>query len=251
MRRDTSTRQSRQPLSPSLLHNVSPRPSAVPCSGSKRSVSDSTISKNYCEHVRWDPAELAAVRSVSVVLKLFTHKKANRISLATPPSHALTLGSSDVFKITFQVVDEEGKGVQPHQTFLRFYDPATDEEGISPVRVTAGGKAKFELNMAKPPLSFPPTTSTPLKVSLFIGAPSHSPLKVNLGELVVPPSGVASPHPEESLYHSLPPLAHTFNPEPKLPPRFISATAAAAVVAPWVILLGMVSLPFTHPWLNM
>ena len=39
----------------------------------------------------------------------------------------------------------DGKGVQPHQTFLRFYDPETGEEGIQPVRVGSGGKAKFEL----------------------------------------------------------------------------------------------------------
>ena len=50
-----------------------------------------------------------------------------------------------MLKLTFQVVDEEGKGVQPHQTFLRFYDPISGEEGVQPVKVTAGGKAKFDL----------------------------------------------------------------------------------------------------------
>ena len=57
----------------------------------------------------------------------------------------MTLGASDVLKLTFQIVDEDGKGVQPHQTFLRFYDPVTHEEGVQPVKVTSGGKAKFEL----------------------------------------------------------------------------------------------------------
>jgi len=48
--------------------------------------------------------------------------------------------------LTFQVLDKKlDKGVQPHQTFLRFYDAESDEEGIQPVRVTASGKAKFEL----------------------------------------------------------------------------------------------------------
>lgn len=51
-----------------------------------------------------------------------------------------------MLKLTFQVVDKEGgKGVQPHQTFLRFYDEVMGEEGIQPVKVTPGGKAKFEL----------------------------------------------------------------------------------------------------------
>ena len=50
-----------------------------------------------------------------------------------------------MLKVTFQVLDADGKGVQPHQTFLRFYDAVSGEEGIQPVKVTAGGKAKFEL----------------------------------------------------------------------------------------------------------
>ena len=58
----------------------------------------------------------------------------------------MKLGEKDILKLTFQVVDKEaGKGVQPHQTFLRFYDEKSGEEGIQPVRVTPGGKAKFEL----------------------------------------------------------------------------------------------------------
>ena len=67
------------------------------------------------------------------------------ISLAHKPSTAVTLGPTDSLKLTFQIVDENGKGVQPHQTFLRFYDPVTGEEGVQPVKVTPGGKAKFEL----------------------------------------------------------------------------------------------------------
>jgi oligosaccharyltransferase complex subunit delta (ribophorin II) len=62
--------------------------------------------------------------------------------LSTP----VTLSATDVLKLTFQVVEKDnGKGVKPHQTFLRFYDEASGEEGIQPVRVTIGGKAKFEL----------------------------------------------------------------------------------------------------------
>lgn len=56
-----------------------------------------------------------------------------------------TLGGKDKLKLTFQVTTDEGNGVQPHQAFLRFLDEATGEEGIQPIRVSAGGKAKFEL----------------------------------------------------------------------------------------------------------
>ena len=68
-----------------------------------------------------------------------------RISPTQQPS-PLVLSATDTLKLTFQIVDKNtGKGVLPHQTFLRFYDATSGEEGIQPVRVTNGGKAKFEL----------------------------------------------------------------------------------------------------------
>ncbi|CAL1699577.1 unnamed protein product [Somion occarium] len=153
----------------------------------------------------------------------------------------LTLGASDALKLTFQVLDkDEGKGVQPHQTFLRFYDEISGEEGIQPVRVTSGGKAKFELNMARPPASIPPTSAgIPLKVELIIGSFVHSPLKVELFELFLPESHPAPQHPDEASFHPLPPIHHTFRPEQKLPPRIISAVSAVLVLAPWVVLVGL------------
>jgi len=53
---------------------------------------------------------------------------------------------SDTLKINFQILDKDsGNGVQPHQAFLRFFDPLTLEEGIQPLRVSASGKVKYEL----------------------------------------------------------------------------------------------------------
>lgn len=70
----------------------------------------------------------------------------SRISLVQKPSPPLTLFKTDILKLTFQIVEKDsGNGVQPQQTFLRFYDEQSGEEGIQPVRVTKGGKAKFEL----------------------------------------------------------------------------------------------------------
>ncbi|TCD65741.1 hypothetical protein EIP91_002271 [Steccherinum ochraceum] len=168
-----------------------------------------------------------------------TQLRSEPLSTTKKPS-ALTLGAKDVLKVTFQVVEEEGKGVQPHQTFLRFYDEVSGEEGIQPVRVTAGGKAKFELNMAKPPASLPPTTaSDPLKVELIIGSFVHSPLKMDLFDLFLPASQPAPQHPDEPSFHVRSEIHHTFQPDPKLPPKFISAVFAALVLAPWVVLLGL------------
>ncbi|OCH87231.1 oligosaccharyl transferase delta subunit [Obba rivulosa] len=161
------------------------------------------------------------------------------LSVDGPPP-TLTLGPDDALKLTFQVVESEGgKGVQPHQAFLRFYDETTGEEGIQPVRVTPGGKAKFELNMSKPPASLPPSSTAPLKVSLLLGSFTHAPAKYTLFDLHVPPSQPAPAHPDEPSFHALPEIQHTFRPEPVLPPRPVSATFAGLVLAPWALLLGL------------
>lgn len=83
--------------------------------------------------------------------QLFISLKICRLSLESPLKTPLELSSTDVLKLSFTVVEAsskkggEGKGVQPHQTFLRFYDEVTGEEGIQPLRVGSSGKAKFEI----------------------------------------------------------------------------------------------------------
>ncbi|KAF7984704.1 hypothetical protein HWV62_13006 [Athelia sp. TMB] len=189
---------------------------------------------------------LAAAAQASVLslklpkLSVLDAKKAELRSETLKPGKAepVTLGGTDVLKLSFQVTDGEN-GVQPHQTFLRFYDEASGEEGIQPVRVTASGKAKFELNMARPPASLPPTTSAPLKVSLLLGSFVHDPATIELFDLVVPASQPPPVHPDEASFHILPTLHHTFRPEQKLPPRFISAVFSGLVLSPWVLLLAL------------
>ncbi|KAH0826650.1 oligosaccharyl transferase delta subunit [Lanmaoa asiatica] len=165
--------------------------------------------------------------------------RADTLSLTQKPE-PLTLGPSDTLKLTFQLTEsDQGKGVQPHQTFLRFYDQLSGEEGIQPVRVTPGGKAKFELNMARPPPSLPPTTDRPLAVSLILGSFVHDPATFDLFDLYVPTSSTPAPHPDEASFHPQPPIAHAFHPEQKLPLKIVSALFTALVLAPWVALLAL------------
>ncbi|EMD35454.1 hypothetical protein CERSUDRAFT_157218 [Gelatoporia subvermispora B] len=160
--------------------------------------------------------------------------------LADGPLPTLTLGADDALKLTFQVVESDGgKGVQPHQVFLRFYDELSGEEGIQPLRVTPGGKAKFELSMSKPPASLPPSSTAPLRVSLLLGSFSHAPASYSLFDLLVPPSAPAPTHPDEPSFHARPEIVHTFRPDPALPPRPVSALFSGLVLAPWVVLLGL------------
>ncbi|KAH9985505.1 Oligosaccharyltransferase subunit Ribophorin II-domain-containing protein [Russula vinacea] len=159
------------------------------------------------------------------------------LSLTKRPN-PVTLGPSDTLKLTFQVTEEATEnGVQPHQTFLRFFDSTTGEEGIQPVKIAPSGKAKFELNMAKPPSSLPPSGAAPLHVSLLLGSFVHTPVTFDLFDLHVPPSAPAPVHPEEVFYQTRPEIVHTFHPEQKLPPSPISAFFAALVLAPWAVLL--------------
>ncbi|KAI0090349.1 Oligosaccharyltransferase subunit Ribophorin II-domain-containing protein [Irpex rosettiformis] len=164
------------------------------------------------------------------------------ISLKQRPE-PLKLAPTDVLKLSFQVVEKDGeKGVQPHQTFLRFFDAVSGEEGIQPVRVSSSGKAKFELNMAKPPGSIPPTTAeNPLNVSLLLGSFEHSPARYELFDLFLPASQSAPPHELEHTFHPQPLIHHTFRPEQKVPPRIISAAGAILVLAPWVVLVGFLA----------
>lgn len=95
--------------------------------------------------------------------------------------------------------------------------------------------------MAKPPLSIPPTTSSPLQVTLIVGSPSHSPLKIELFDMVLPESQPAPQHPDEASFHLLPEIVHTFRAPQKLPPRPVSALFAGVALAPWAVLLALVS----------
>ncbi|KAF8512525.1 oligosaccharyl transferase delta subunit [Hysterangium stoloniferum] len=175
------------------------------------------------------------------------------LSLASLPSPPLALEWSDTLKLTFQILEKDsGKGVQPHQTFLRFYDPQTDEEGIQPIRVSNSGKASFELSAARPPASIPPTAnaSSPLQVTLIIGSFEHSPMSQPLFELSLPPSLPAPQHPDEASFHKLPEIHHTFRPEPKTPYVIFSAIGTGLVIAPWVVLVGLwASIPHRLPHL--
>ena len=100
--------------------------------------------------------------------------------------------------------------------------------------------------MARPPSSLPPTSpDSTLKVSLIIGSFVHKPLAVDLFDLVVPASQPLVPHPEEVHYHPQPNIEHRFRPEQKIPPTFISAVFSVLVLAPWIVLVGLVSF-FSH-----
>ena len=66
------------------------------------------------------------------------------------------LGPWDTIKVSLSIfVKGDGKGYQPHQAFMHFYDKVTGEEGVHPLRVGIGGKTRFEMvSIAYSPVSF-------------------------------------------------------------------------------------------------
>ena len=95
--------------------------------------------------------------------------------------------------------------------------------------------------MTRPPPSIPPTTpDNPLTVTLVVGSFEHSPKKWELFDMYLPESQPPPQHPDEPTFHPLPEIHHTFRPEVKTPPKVIPAVSSALVLAPWVILLGLV-----------
>ncbi|KAF8257601.1 Oligosaccharyltransferase subunit Ribophorin II-domain-containing protein [Lactarius quietus] len=160
------------------------------------------------------------------------------ISLQKLPD-PVVLGASDTLKLTFQVT-EQSIDTACNRTRPSYVSSIHNwRRGIQPIKVAPSGKAKFELNMAKPPSSLPPSGEAPLHVSLLLGSFVHGPATLDLFDLHIPPSAPAPVHQDEQFYHLRPELAHTFRPDPKLPPRFVSAFFAALVLAPWVVLLGL------------
>ncbi|KAG8917092.1 hypothetical protein FRC02_003358 [Tulasnella sp. 418] len=172
------------------------------------------------------------------------HGTTVRTENLNPPKKpkTLVLGQDEGLRLTFTVHDDEKDvDVQPHQTFLRFWDEKTEEEGIVPIKVAKDGKAKFTLNLRKPPVGLPPTSDHPLNVTLLLGSYTYTSNSFPLFDISLPPSGTPPPHPEEFQYAPQPEIFHTFRAEQKHPFKVVSLIFAALAVTPWAILLALLS----------
>lgn len=96
--------------------------------------------------------------------------------------------------------------------------------------------------MAKPPPSLPPSGTAPLSVTLILGSFVHSPATIHLFDVQIPPSLPAPQHPDEASFYLLPEIKHTFRPEQTVPPTVVSGFFTLLVLAPWVVLVGLVRL---------
>ncbi|CCO26676.1 oligosaccharyl transferase delta subunit [Rhizoctonia solani AG-1 IB] len=199
--------------------------------------------------LRWLFIPALALQATALSLKgpkfAVTSAKASIVRAETieleAPLTTVTVGKTENLRVSFTVLGDDGNPVRPHQAFLRMVDEKSGEEGIQPVKVGKDGKGKVEISISRPPVSLPPTTENPLSVSLILGSFTHSPRTVPLFNLRLPPSAPVTPHAQEKHYAPQPLIAHKFNPEPSQPPKVVSATFAAAALAPWLVLAGLLS----------
>jgi len=188
-------------------------------------------------------AATLAIQSPKVAITDLDGKvlRSETLSIDKKLGQPLRVSVTDNLRLSFSVVEKEkGQPVQPHQAFLRFYDPKTEEEGIQPLSVKSDGKTKFDLRMDRAPPSIPPTSANdPIQVSLILGSFKHTSVVYQLFDLLLPPSPPTYPHHDEASYQPLPTIEHTFRPPQKFPPQVISALFSLLVLAPWLVLLGL------------
>jgi len=170
--------------------------------------------------------------------------KAEALQIGVSQLETITAGPTDTLKLSFTVTDDENSelaGVQPHQAFLRFWEEG-GEEGIQPVKVASNGKGKFDLSVLRPPPSIPATSETSiLNVDLILGSYTIASSTLQLFKLRLPASLPVVPHPEEVFYHPQPEIYHTFKGEQRTPRTEISGVFGVIALAPWVLLLALLS----------
>ncbi|KAG1745394.1 uncharacterized protein EDB91DRAFT_1236327 [Suillus paluster] len=149
--------------------------------------------------------------------------------LFTKKPEPLTLGATDTLKFTFQITENDNGKVSNRSKRSSDSMTVSGKEGIQPVRVTPGGKAKFELVLPTCDLHPSPQLRTDsLEVSFMLGSFVHAPEKYDLFDLSIPTSQTPTEHSDEASFHILPVIKHTFRPDQRSPPRLISAVFAAA-----------------------
>ncbi|CDZ97396.1 Oligosaccharyltransferase, delta subunit (ribophorin II) [Phaffia rhodozyma] len=168
------------------------------------------------------------------------------------PPHSLTtplvLPPLSTFKLAFQVTDENGDGIIPHQAHLSFVDVETGKDEVLPLNVRAKGKTRFEIDTASPPSQLLSTTGT-FTVTLNVGSLTASSISYPLLTLSLP-STVLTPQKAHvdtysaelfSSFGKQKLIHHTFREDEKGVNALISLLGTGAVWAPWVVLAGLIN----------
>ncbi|KAK4047732.1 hypothetical protein OIV83_005240 [Microbotryomycetes sp. JL201] len=183
------------------------------------------------------------------------------------PAHALDhrqLQPGDSLRLTFAVTqghsDETGEGAaktaQPQQAVVLWQAQSPHERGQpgrdhqSVVKVRKGGKAKWELEIARAPADVLSISRGPISLTLLVGSPDEAEaVRVALGTVTLP-SSLALPHPypaidklpkswEAERYLKMPELQHTFRPQERRISPVIALGGTLVVLAPWIVFFAI------------
>ncbi|GAA5966990.1 hypothetical protein JCM21900_003495 [Sporobolomyces salmonicolor] len=176
---------------------------------------------------------------------------------APAPLPLTVLSATDTLKLTFTVTDDQGQPIQPHQAMIS-WQPRDPEERNQPgrdhasvVKVRSGGKARWELDLARAPPSLLSLTRAHLTATLLLGTRNHPGLSLPLGTFTFAPSlSLPFPYPpdddlpthwEVHKYKSQPEIQWTFRQKEKQINAVVALAGLGLVLAPWVVFLGVVA----------
>lgn len=186
----------------------------------------------------------------------------------TPLPSPIVLSETSSFKLAFSVIDTtSGESVYPQQAYLLLEGLQYDDDDVTlPITVKSNGKAQITIvssrsrlaqsvltqrqNPAKPHPALLPTRGKFRLTLLLSSLNEYTPLAYALGEICIPES-ILQPRPRKR--HDLPPRAgepafqpeqelfHTFKEDPKTVGWAKSGAGIVVTLAPWGVLLALVS----------
>ncbi|GAA5907642.1 uncharacterized protein JCM6883_001844 [Sporobolomyces salmoneus] len=179
-------------------------------------------------------------------------------STPSPPLREVVLSSTDTIKLSFQVTDgETSQPVQPQQAIVS-WQPVDEREKreygkqfAAVVKVRNNGKARWELDLARAPTSLLSLSKSPISLTLLLGSAKYKGLSIPLGTFQLseslalpfpyPPNEDLPAHWEVEKYSQQPRIDWTFRPAEKRVGTVVSALGLGMVLAPWVVLLSVLS----------
>ncbi|GAA5862044.1 hypothetical protein JCM1840_006918 [Sporobolomyces johnsonii] len=184
---------------------------------------------------------------------------------APKPLPLTPLAPTDTLKLTFTVTDDQGQPIQPHQAMISWQPLDPDERNqpgrdhMSVVKVRSGGKARWELDLARAPPSLLSLSRSHLTATLLLGTRNHPGLALPLGTFTLAPSlSLPFPYPpdddlpkhwEVEKYAPQPEIHWTFKPKEKQINALVALAGLGLVLAPWLIFLAVIA--YLRPTLSL
>ncbi|OZJ05748.1 hypothetical protein BZG36_01287 [Bifiguratus adelaidae] len=160
-------------------------------------------------------------------------------------SKPLNVTTQDTLRVSIFLKDTKAKdnlSAIPHQAFVVFDDVQGVERIVRVIQLRDSGKGRAELDLKS--ATDLPNVSRTYTASLILGSFSHAPIRYELGKVTLPASSRTKKQAIDSSFTHQPfgpkpEIQHLFRQGEKMPPKIVSLIGTGAVLAPWILLLGM------------